>query len=172
MWDSVSQRTEDHTKLGTSAVASKVKIRSNFRRVCTQIHIYIFSFSFSGNLKISRTIYDWPHGMFRQYMYDFLQHHFREITHILFFCGYNEKSECGRIYCIPVTSLYFAMRKHIQLHAINIAIVLLCFATQTSHLSFIYICVWKYDVVLAGLLFTGRIYPANLWPQLKEDWYD
>lgn len=46
MWDSVSQKTEDHNKLGTSAVASKEKIWSNFQRVCTQIHIHIYIFSF------------------------------------------------------------------------------------------------------------------------------
>ena len=47
------KRTEDHTKLGTSAVASKEKIWSNFRRVCTQIYIHIFSFSLVAIWKFS-----------------------------------------------------------------------------------------------------------------------
>ena len=47
MWDSVSKKTEDHNKLGTSAVAFTWNSASNLWCIYAQTQIYIYIFSFS-----------------------------------------------------------------------------------------------------------------------------
>ena len=127
MWDSVSKKTEDHNKLGTSAVAFTWNSASNLWCICTQIHIHIYIFSFS-LAAISKFL--------GRYMTNHIEYFartwvtFYNITsgqqHTFFSSGgYNKNSyslaamkfravyKCGVIYCIDVTSLCVAMRRYI-----------------------------------------------------------
>ena len=119
------QKTEDHNKLGTSAVAFTWNSARNLWCIYAQTQIYIFSFSLAA---ISKFLGRYMTNHIEYFSRTWVTFHnitSRRSLHILFFCNYNKNSyslaamkfravyEYGGIYCIDVTSLCFAMRRYI-----------------------------------------------------------